>query len=146
MPLELGEEEWRQRLSKESFRVMRESGTERPGSSPLNKEKRDGTYWCAACDKPLFTSAAKFNSGTGWPSFWDPVDDNVKLEKGNFLSFMFGTECKCAKCDGHLGHRFDDGPIMKSGKRYCINGAALRFRESIGAGPPPDTFPDAPPL
>ena len=86
------------------------------------------------------------DSGTGWPSFWDPVDDNVKLEKGNFLSFMFGTECKCRKCDGHLGHRFDDGPIMKTGKRYCINGAALRFRESIGAGPPPDTFPDAPPL
>ena len=123
-------------------------GTEPAFSSPLNDIKQSGDFVCArkGCDAVLFRTDTKYDSGTGWPSFWDPVDDNVKLEKGNFLSFMFGTECKCAKCDGHLGHRFDDGPIMKSGKRYCINGAALRFRESIGAGPPPDTFPDAPPL
>ena len=123
-------------------------GTEPAFSSPLNDIKQSGDFVCArkGCDAVLFRTDTKYDSGTGWPSFWDPVDDNVKLEKGNFLSFMFGTECKCAMCDGHLGHRFDDGPIMKSGKRYCINGAALRFRESIGAGPPPDTFPDAPPL
>ena len=123
-------------------------GTEPAFSSPLNDIKQSGDFVCArkGCDAVLFRTDTKYDSGTGWPSFWDPVDDNVKLEKGNFLSFMFGTECKCAKCDGHLGHRFDDGPIMKTGKRYCINGAALRFRESIGAGPPPDTFPDAPPL
>ena len=123
-------------------------GTEPAFSSPLNDIKQSGDFVCArkGCDSVLFRTDTKYDSGTGWPSFWDPVDDNVKLEKGNFMSFMFGTECKCRKCDGHLGHRFDDGPIMKSGKRYCINGAALRFRESIGAGPPPDTFPDAPPL
>ena len=123
-------------------------GTEPAFSSPLNDVKQSGDFVCArkGCDAVLFRTDTKYDSGTGWPSFFDPVDDNVKLEKGNFMSFMFGTECKCAKCDGHLGHRFDDGPIMKTGKRYCINGAALRFRESIGAGPPPDTFPDAPPL
>ena len=123
-------------------------GTEPAFSSPLNDIKQSGDFVCArkGCDAVLFRTDTKYDSGTGWPSFWDPVDDNVKLEKGNFMSFMFGTECKCAKCNGHLGHRFDDGPIMKTGKRYCINGAALRFRESIGAGPPPDTFPDAPPL
>ena len=133
---------------RESTGYVLNGGTEPAFSSPLNDIKQSGDFVCArkGCDAVLFRTDTKYDSGTGWPSFWDPVDDNVKLEKGNFLSFMFGTECKCAKCDGHLGHRFDDGPIMKSGKRYCINGAALRFRENIGAGPPPDTFPDAPPL
>jgi len=86
-------------------------GTEPAFSSPLNDIKQSGDFVCArkGCDAVLFRTDTKYDSGTGWPSFWDPVDDNVKLEKGNFLSFMFGTECKCRKCDGHLGHRFDDG-------------------------------------
>ena len=115
-------------------------GTEPAFSSPLNDIKQSGDFVCArkGCDAVLFRTDTKYDSGTGWPSFWDPVDDNVKLEKGNFLSFMFGTECKCAKCDGHLGHRFDDGPIMKTGKN-CINGAALRFRPKRSARASPVT-------
>ena len=134
VPLELGEEEWRQRLSKESFRVMRESGTERPGSSPLNKEKRDGTYWCAACDKPLFTSAAKFNSGTGWPSFYEPVSGAVDGFDPGLSYTLYDRKCKeirCHNCGGHLGHVFSDGAIwgVPTGQRYCMNGVALRFEE-----------------
>lgn len=124
-------------------------GTEPAFSSALNDVKTMGDFVCArkCCDAVLFKADTKFDSGTGWPSFWDPADDEaVKLDKGGLISKVFGRECKCRKCDGHLGHRFDDGPILKSGKRYCINGAALRFREDLNAGPAPDTFPDAPPL
>ena len=117
-------------------RYVLNGGTEPAFSSPLNDIKQSGDFVCArkGCDAVLFRTDTKYDSGTGWPSFWDPVDDNVKLEKGNFMSFMFGTECKCRKCDGHLGHRFDDGPIMKSGKRYCIDGAALTFSPADGSG------------
>ena len=103
-------------------------GTEPAFSSPLNDIKQSGDFVCArkGCDAVLFRTDTKYDSGTGWPSFWDPVDDNVKLEKGNFLSFMFGTECKCANCDGHLGHVFDDGP-NPTGVRYCVNSASMGF-------------------
>ena len=97
-------------------------GTEPAFSSPLNDIKQSGDFVCArkGCNAVLFRTDTKYDSGTGWPSFWDPVDDNVKLEKGNFMSFMFGTECKCAKCDGHLGHRFDDGPIfLFCSRNFC---------------------------
>ena len=102
-------------------------GTEPAFSSPLNDIKQSGDFVCArkGCDAVLFRTDTKYDSGTGWPSFWDPVDDNVKLEKGNFLSFMFGTECKCAKCDGHLGHRFDDGPIIKPVAEVAVAFRAL---------------------
>jgi peptide-methionine (R)-S-oxide reductase len=121
----LNEEEWRRRLSPAQYRVLREHGTERAGSSPLDKEHGDGIYHCAGCGQPLFASNAKFNSGTGWPSFSAPVEQAVETQTDRSL-FMTRTEVHCSRCGGHLGHVFDDGP-QPTGLRYCMNGAALDF-------------------
>ena len=113
-------------LTPEQFHVLREHGTERAGSSPLNQEKRAGTFRCAGCGEPLFSSDAKFESGTGWPSFYQPLDNAVgKTEDRTFG--MLRTEVHCRRCGGHLGHVFDDGP-KPTGLRYCIDGFALVFK------------------
>jgi peptide-methionine (R)-S-oxide reductase len=118
--------EWRKLLSREAYEVLRHEGTERPGSSPLNKEKRAGTFACAGCDLPLFSSATKFESGTGWPSFWKPLDNAVSTSTDTAFG-MSRTEVLCRRCGGHLGHVFDDGP-PPTGLRYCMNGVALTFK------------------
>ncbi len=125
-PLKLSEAEWRERLSPAQFYVLREAGTERPFTSPLLKEKRAGTFVCAGCDLPLFDAATKFESGTGWPSFWDRVDETHVLNQRDLSYGMIRTENVCGRCGGHLGHVFEDGP-RPTGLRYCINGDALKF-------------------
>ena len=120
------EEEWRAILSPASFAVLREADTERAGSSPLDKEFSAGTYSCAGCDLPLYSSEQKFDSGTGWPSFWDPLPDAVRTQS-DWGILGKRTEVHCRRCGGHLGHVFDDGP-KPTGKRYCMNGVALVFR------------------
>ena len=124
-PLRLTEAQWRERLDAAQFRVLRQEGTERAGSSPLNHEKRAGTYHCAGCELPLFSSAAKYDSGTGWPSFHTPLPGALGT-KTDYKLLMPRTEYHCARCEGHQGHVFPDGP-KPSGKRYCNNGVALRF-------------------
>ena len=119
------DDEWRQTLTPEQFSVLRKHGTERAGSSPLNKEKREGIFKCAGCGQPLFSSDTKFESGTGWPSFWDSLDAAVGTSSDSSL-FMTRTEVHCASCGGHLGHVFPDGP-RPTGMRYCMNGVALEF-------------------
>ena len=121
----LTEADWRARLSPEAFAVLREEATERAGSSPLDREKRKGVFHCAGCDLPLFSSDAKYDSGTGWPSFWQPLPDAVRTRPDRGL-FGTRTEVHCRRCGGHLGHVFDDGP-EPSGKRYCMNGVAMAF-------------------
>jgi peptide-methionine (R)-S-oxide reductase len=118
--------DWKQQLSPAAYRVLREHGTERAGTSPLNAEKRQGRYLCAACGNPLFASDAKFESGSGWPSFTRPADDTAVGETVDRSHFMVRTEVHCAKCQGHLGHVFPDGPAP-TGLRYCMNGVAMRF-------------------
>jgi peptide-methionine (R)-S-oxide reductase len=125
-PFQLSDAQWRARLSPAQYRVLREDGTERPYSSPLNKEKRTGTFGCAGCGQPLFASTTKFESGTGWPSFWAPLRGAVATHEDRSL-WMARTEVRCARCAGHLGHVFDDGP-KPTGKRYCMNGVAMTFR------------------
>ena len=121
----LSEEEWRRRLSAGQYRVLREHGTERAGSSPLDTQYGAGVYHCAGCGQPLFASDTKFNSGTGWPSFWAPLEGAVGSEADRSF-FMTRTEVHCSSCGGHLGHVFDDGPAP-TGQRYCMNGASLDF-------------------
>ena len=118
-------EEWKKILTPEQYAVLREEDTERPFTSPLNNEKRKGTFACAGCDLPLFSSETKYDSGTGWPSFWGPLDDAIGTSEDRGL-FMVRTEVHCGRCGGHLGHVFDDGP-PPTGLRYCMNGVALKF-------------------
>ena len=118
--------EWRAQLTPEQYRVLREHGTERAGASPLDKQYDKGTFLCAGCGLPLFGSDTKFNSRTGWPSFWKPLDDAVGTSSDRSF-FMVRTEVHCRRCGGHLGHVFDDGP-EPTGLRYCMNGAALSFK------------------
>lgn len=119
--------EWRAELSPEAYRVLREHGTERAFTSPLNAEKREGMFVCAGCGKELFPSSTKFESGTGWPSFYAPAADGTVAEKEDRSWLMRRTEVHCDSCGGHLGHVFPDGP-KPTGQRYCINGAALAFK------------------
>jgi peptide-methionine (R)-S-oxide reductase len=124
-PLVLTDEDWRKRLSPEAFRVLRKHGTERAGTSPLNAEKRQGIFTCAGCGQPLFKAETKFESGTGWPSFWAPIDGAVETTTDRSF-FMTRVEVHCARCQGHLGHVFPDGP-PPTGARYCMNGIAMQF-------------------
>lgn len=125
-PVSLNDAEWRKRLSPAAYQVLRHEATERAGTSPLDREKRRGTFHCAGCNQPLFLSATKYDSGTGWPSFWAPIKGAVGTKR-DFKLGLPRTEVHCARCGGHLGHVFDDGP-KPTGKRYCMNGVALRFR------------------
>lgn len=118
--------EWRKLLSPGQYAVLRQEGTERPYSSPLNDEHRSGTFTCAGCAQDLFPSTTKFDSGTGWPSFWKPLDHAV-LEHSDRSLGMERTEVRCSRCGGHLGHVFDDGP-RPTGLRYCMNGVAMAFK------------------
>lgn len=118
--------EWQKLLKPDQYGVLRKAGTETPYSSPLNKEKRSGVFSCAGCALPLFASSTKFESGTGWPSFWQPLDKAV-VEESDTTLFMKRTEVLCRRCGGHLGHVFDDGP-KPTGLRYCMNGVAMNFK------------------
>ena len=120
------DEEWRRLLTDAQYHVLRRHGTERAGTSPLDKEYRKGTFVCAGCDLPLFSSDTKFNSGTGWPSFWQPLDGSVATSEDRSFLFMVRTEVHCRRCGGHLGHVFEDGP-KPTGLRYCMNGVAMKF-------------------
>ena len=133
----LSEDEWRRKLTPEQYQVMRKHDTERAGASPLDKKYDPGTYYCAGCGAPLFTATTKFNSGSGWPSFYEPMDGAVETTADRSF-FMTRTEVHCQKCGGHLGHVFDDGP-QPTGQRYCMNGCALDFKpedESRGESDP----------
>ena len=124
-PLALTDDEWRKRLTPDQYKVLREEGTEYPGSSPLLHEKRRGNFACAGCDREAFSSTTKLENGTGWPSFWAPLDHTVGTTRDTSAG-MVRTEVHCANCGGHLGHVFDDGP-KPTGLRYCLNGVALNF-------------------
>ncbi len=125
-PIKKTAEEWKKILTDEQFRVLRKEGTERAFTSPLNDEKRDGTYHCAGCDLALFDASTKFESGTGWPSFYDKMDGHIETKTDYWLGYP-RTEYHCARCGGHQGHVFKDGP-KPTGLRYCNNGVALSFK------------------
>ena len=119
-------EEWRRILTPQQYAVLREASTERAGSSPLDKQYAKGTYLCAGCALPVYASNTKFDSGTGWPSFYAPIPGAVRTKPDEMLLFLKRTEVHCRRCGGHLGHVFDDGP-PPTGKRYCMNGVAMNF-------------------
>ena len=123
--LSLSDAQWRARLTPQQYAILRQEGTEWPNSSPLNNEHRAGTFFCVACNLPLFSSKTKFDSGTGWPSFWKPLDHAVGERRDTTLG-MLRTEVHCRRCGGHLGHVFEDGP-KPTGLRYCMNGVAMGF-------------------
>jgi len=120
------DKEWRSLLTPDQYRILRDQGTERAGTSPLDREKRAGTFHCAGCDLPLYSSEKKFDSGTGWPSFWKPIDDAIGTSEDRSF-FGTRTEVHCRRCGGHLGHVFNDGP-RPTGLRYCMNGLAMDFK------------------
>lgn len=124
-------EQWKRQLTPSQYNVLRNHGTERPGTSPLNQEKRKGVFACAGCDLPLFSSDTKYESGTGWPSFWQPLPDAVGTKSDRSL-LMNRTEVHCHRCGGHLGHVFEDGP-KPTGLRYCMNGVAMTFKPASAA-------------
>lgn len=124
-PVKRSDAQWRARLTKQEYYVLRQAGTERPYSSPLDKEKRAGTFTCAGCGNRLYSSSTKYDSGTGWPSFWKPLPGAIATDVDYKLGYP-RTEVLCADCGGHLGHVFDDGP-RPTGKRYCMNGVAMDF-------------------
>ena len=126
-PFELSDQEWKDRLSPEAYKVLRKAGTERAGSSPLNAIKEAGIFHCKGCDHPLFDSKTKYESGTGWPSFYQPLNDKAVGTKTDYVLFYPRTEVHCANCGGHLGHVFEDGP-QPTGLRYCMNGVAMIFK------------------
>lgn len=130
-PVKRSKDEWQSSLEPASYSVLRKDGTERPFTSELNDEKRDGVFLCAGCGLPLFTSAQKFDSGTGWPSFFDTIPDHVETKR-DFKLILPRTEYHCARCGGHQGHVFEDGPAP-TGLRYCNNGVALRFLPKDGS-------------
>lgn len=130
-PLQVSRAEWKERLPADAFHVLFKEGTERPGSSPLDNEKNDGIFTCAACDLPLFTSAMKYNSGTGWPSFFTSIATHLETST-DFKLILPRTEYHCARCGGHQGHIFDDGPAPTQ-ERWCNNGVALKFRPADDA-------------
>jgi peptide-methionine (R)-S-oxide reductase len=127
------DDEWRRLLKPAAYKVLRQEGTERPYSSPLNAEKRSGTFVCAGCDLPLFSSTTKFESGTGWPSFYRPLENAVATTSDRSL-LIARTEVHCRRCGGHLGHVFEDGP-PPTGLRYCMNGIAMAFHPAASAPP-----------
>lgn len=124
------DDEWRKQLNPQQYRVLRLHGTERAGTSELDHEKRAGTFVCAGCDLPLYSSDTKFNSGTGWPSFFRPLPNAIGTSTDRTL-FMTRTEVHCRRCGGHLGHVFEDGP-PPTGLRYCMNGVAMKFAPKAG--------------
>jgi peptide-methionine (R)-S-oxide reductase len=126
--VKVSDAEWRSRLTPEEYYVTRQHGTERAGTSPLNDEKREGVFACVCCGEPLFSSRAKFESGSGWPSFDKPAVQEAVSEHADRTLGMHRTEVRCARCEAHLGHLFPDGPPETTGLRYCINGAALKFK------------------
>ncbi len=130
--IDKSDDEWRSALTDEQYYVLRQEGTERAFTSPLNHEKREGMFVCAGCGKHLFSAETKFDSGTGWPSFYAPVEPDSVTEHVDRRLFMKRTEIRCSDCDGHLGHVFPDGPAP-SGLRYCMNGVALDFRPAPSA-------------
>ena len=125
-PVTKSDAEWKAELTPEQYRVLRQHGTERAGASPLNAEKREGAFFCAACEQALFDSGTKYESGSGWPSFYAPLEGAVATTEDRTLG-MSRTEVHCARCGGHLGHVFPDGP-QPTGLRFCMNGASLKFK------------------
>ena len=134
--VKMADDEWKTKLKDEpyAYEVLRREATERPFSSPLNSEKRTGTFTCAGCGVPLFTSSGKYDSGTGWPSFVEPISKSAVTEVPDYsIIFLPRTEVRCANCQGHLGHVFDDGPKDRTGLRYCMNGVSLHFDPAVDA-------------
>jgi peptide-methionine (R)-S-oxide reductase len=121
------DKEWLAQLGPDRYKILREEGTERPGTSALLKEKREGTYHCAGCDLPVYSSKTKYESGTGWPSFYDALPNAIGTREDRKLIFSVRTEVHCRRCGGHFGHVFDDGP-KPTGKRHCLNGLAITFK------------------